>query len=183
VSDSEVSWLRGRGCDNERPDHVTVSVLARPFAAKRLALIHKATQHVLADYLDIVEVVEPLHVPRVVPTDIDDDQVIAAAVAAGAVRYWLPLKVSTQTGLPQSDPIIPPPLFRHYSPPHYSPRYFRSSVSDPIISSIQLGHDRTDFFITFKAPSHNNVGLGIHFKIHDAACISCLIFHFRIAIW
>ena len=38
----------------------------------------------LADYVEAVEVVEPAQVPRVVPTNTDDDQVIAAAVAAGA---------------------------------------------------------------------------------------------------
>lgn len=38
----------------------------------------------LADYVEAAEVVEPEHVPRVVPNDADDDQVIAAAVSAGA---------------------------------------------------------------------------------------------------
>lgn len=38
----------------------------------------------LADYVEAVEVVEPEHVPRVVPDDADDDQVIAAALAAHA---------------------------------------------------------------------------------------------------
>lgn len=59
-------------------------VLARPFAAKRLALIGKTARDVLADYVEAIELVEPLDVPRVVPTDADDDQVIAAAVAARA---------------------------------------------------------------------------------------------------
>ena len=59
-------------------------VLTRPSAAKRLAVIGKAAREVLADYVEAVEVVEPEHVPRVVPNDTDDDQVIAAAVAAGA---------------------------------------------------------------------------------------------------
>lgn len=36
----------------------------------------------LADYVDAVELVEPLSLPRVVPNDPDDDQVIAAALAA-----------------------------------------------------------------------------------------------------
>ena len=39
---------------------------------------------VLADYLEAVELVEPTSVPRVVPTDPDDDHVIAAAVTAHA---------------------------------------------------------------------------------------------------
>ena len=38
----------------------------------------------LADYAEVIELVEPTSVPRVVPGDADDDQVIAAAVAAGA---------------------------------------------------------------------------------------------------
>jgi putative PIN family toxin of toxin-antitoxin system len=58
-------------------------VLTRPSAAKRLAIIGKTAREVLADYVEAVEVVEPEHVPRVVPDDVDDDQVIAAALAAG----------------------------------------------------------------------------------------------------
>lgn len=38
----------------------------------------------LADYVEAIELVEPLEVPRVVPRDADDDHDIAAAVAAGA---------------------------------------------------------------------------------------------------
>lgn len=59
-------------------------VLTRPSATKRLALIGKAVHEVLADYVEAIELVEPLEVPRVVPGDADDDHVIAAAVAAGA---------------------------------------------------------------------------------------------------
>jgi putative PIN family toxin of toxin-antitoxin system len=59
-------------------------VLTRPSATKRLALIDKATATVLADYVEVIELVAPTTVPRVVPGDIDDDQVIAAAVAAQA---------------------------------------------------------------------------------------------------
>ena len=59
-------------------------VLTRPLATKRLTAIGKSLREVLADYVEAVEVVEPEHVPRVVPTDVDDDQVIAAALAAGA---------------------------------------------------------------------------------------------------
>lgn len=58
--------------------------LTRPFAAKRFALIGRAAHEVLADYIDAVELVTPLSVPLVVAADIDDDQVIAAAVAAQA---------------------------------------------------------------------------------------------------
>lgn len=59
-------------------------VLTRPKTAKRLAAIEKSAREVLADYLEAVELVEPTSVPRVVPTDPDDDQVIAAAVTANA---------------------------------------------------------------------------------------------------
>lgn len=59
-------------------------VLARPFAARRLALIGKTAREVLADYVDAVELVDPVEVPRVVPNDPDDDHVIAAAWAAHA---------------------------------------------------------------------------------------------------
>ncbi len=59
-------------------------VLTRPSATKRLALIGKTAATVLADYVEVIELVAPTTVPRVVPGDIDDDQVIAAAVAAEA---------------------------------------------------------------------------------------------------
>jgi len=59
-------------------------VLTRPFAGRRLALIGKTVHDVLADYSNVIELVEPDEVPRVVPTDPDDDQVIAAALVAKA---------------------------------------------------------------------------------------------------
>ena len=59
-------------------------VLTRPSAAKRLALIALTGREVLADYVEVIELVEPASVPRVVVGDVDDDQVIAAAVAAQA---------------------------------------------------------------------------------------------------
>ena len=59
-------------------------VLSRPSPAKQLAVIGRSAPEVLADYIEIVEVVEPEDVPRVVPGDADDDHVIAAAVAARA---------------------------------------------------------------------------------------------------
>jgi len=59
-------------------------VLTRPSATKRLALIGRSAREVLADYVEAIELVEPASVPRVVLGDVDDDQVIAAAVAARA---------------------------------------------------------------------------------------------------
>jgi uncharacterized protein len=59
-------------------------VLTRASAAKRLVLIGKSAREVLADYVEAIELVEPIDVPRVVAGDVDDDQVIAAAVAARA---------------------------------------------------------------------------------------------------
>ena len=59
-------------------------VLTRSSATKRLALIGKTAREELADYAEVIELVEPTSVPRVVPGDADDDQVIAAAVTAGA---------------------------------------------------------------------------------------------------
>jgi uncharacterized protein len=73
-------------------------VLTRPSATKRLALIDKTARAVLADYVEAIELVEPVSVPRVVVGDIDHDQVIAAAVAAcadlivsGHRKHLLPL--------------------------------------------------------------------------------------------
>lgn len=59
-------------------------VLTRPWPSKQLAVIGKTAHAVLADYVEAAEIVEPEHVPRVVPNDADDDQVIATAVTAGA---------------------------------------------------------------------------------------------------
>lgn len=59
-------------------------VLMRASASRRLALIGASAQTVLADYIEVIQLVEPASVPRVVAGDADDDQVIAAAVAARA---------------------------------------------------------------------------------------------------
>jgi len=54
--------------------------------------------HVRGDYVEAIELVGPTSVPRVVVGDVDDDQVIAAAVAArvdlivsGDRKHLLPL--------------------------------------------------------------------------------------------
>lgn len=59
-------------------------VLTRPSATKRLALIGRSAREVLADYVEAIDLVEPASVPPVVLGDVDDDQVIAAAVTARA---------------------------------------------------------------------------------------------------
>lgn len=58
-------------------------VLTRPAATKQLAVIGKTAREVIADYLEAIELVEPIETPRVV-RDPDDDHVIAAALAAPA---------------------------------------------------------------------------------------------------
>ena len=60
------------------------NVLTRPSATKRLALIGKTVREVLVDYVEAIDQVDPVNVPRVVPSDADDDHVIAAAIAARA---------------------------------------------------------------------------------------------------
>jgi len=60
------------------------NVLIRPVPTKRLALLGRVAREVLADYIDAVELVTPLATPPVIAADPDDDQVIAAAVAAEA---------------------------------------------------------------------------------------------------
>lgn len=47
-------------------------------------MIGRSAREVLADYVEAIDLVEPASVPRVVLGDVDDDQVIAAAVAARA---------------------------------------------------------------------------------------------------
>lgn len=80
-------------------------VLTRPSATQRLALIDKTVATVLADYVEVIELVAPIEVPRVVPGDVDDDQVVAAAVAAqadllvsGDRKHLLPL--GSHAGIP-----------------------------------------------------------------------------------
>jgi uncharacterized protein len=59
-------------------------VLTRPVLSKRLAVIGLTARQVLADYIDVVDLVAPSTVPAVIAADPDDDHVLAAAVAAAA---------------------------------------------------------------------------------------------------
>jgi len=58
-------------------------VASRPAFTKRLATIGKTAPEILVDYLEAIEVVEPVDVPRVA-RDPDDDHVLACALAATA---------------------------------------------------------------------------------------------------
>lgn len=58
--------------------------LGYPKFRKRLALLRTDVATLMSQYQAITESTEPVDVPRVVPGDVDDDQVIAAAVAARA---------------------------------------------------------------------------------------------------
>ena len=59
-------------------------VLTRTSVSKRLALIKQTAQSVLADYAAAVTLAETLSVPQIVPTDPDDDHVLACALPAQA---------------------------------------------------------------------------------------------------
>jgi putative PIN family toxin of toxin-antitoxin system len=58
-------------------------VITRPTLTRRLAVIGKTAREVLADYLEAIELVEPVAVPSVA-RDPDDDHVLACALAAAA---------------------------------------------------------------------------------------------------
>jgi putative PIN family toxin of toxin-antitoxin system len=58
-------------------------VSSRPALAKRLTAIGKTALQILTDYLEAIELVEPVDVPRVA-RDPDDDHVLACALAANA---------------------------------------------------------------------------------------------------
>ena len=58
-------------------------VIARPAFSQRFNSIGKTVPEVLADYIEIVELVEPIEVPQVV-RDPDDNHVLACALAAKA---------------------------------------------------------------------------------------------------
>jgi uncharacterized protein len=58
-------------------------VIARPAFLHRLSAIGKTVRQVLADYIETVELVEPIEIPQVV-RDPDDNHVLACALAAKA---------------------------------------------------------------------------------------------------
>ena len=62
----DVQLINSAALLEERAD-----VLTRPSPAKRLAVIGKTAQAVLADYIEVVEVVAPTEVPRVVKRKAD----------------------------------------------------------------------------------------------------------------
>lgn len=59
-------------------------VLTRPAASTRLAAIGRTAQDIMADYIEAIQLTEPLDVPRIVTHDPDDDEVLACALAAKA---------------------------------------------------------------------------------------------------
>jgi uncharacterized protein len=59
-------------------------VLARPHLAVPLSRHHASLAQALAAYAQLTLRVSPLHTPRVLPDDADDDHVIAATLAAQA---------------------------------------------------------------------------------------------------
>ena len=59
-------------------------VLAREHLASRLEQQRKSVERAIHAYAELAVVVLPQATPRVVPTDVDDDHVIACAVAARA---------------------------------------------------------------------------------------------------
>lgn len=68
-------------CTSEALLAELLDVLGRSHIAPRM---QRAAAAVVEDLRKIAVVVAPAAVPRVVPTDADDDQVLAAALAAGA---------------------------------------------------------------------------------------------------
>lgn len=59
-------------------------VLTCGHLARRLVKQQASVKEAIRLYSDLAILVNPLAIPRTVPTDADDDQVIAAALAAGA---------------------------------------------------------------------------------------------------
>ena len=63
-------------------------MLTRPSATRQLAVIGKTSRDVLADYLAIIELVEPLPLSAPVSSDPDDDHVLACALGAQATLIF-----------------------------------------------------------------------------------------------
>lgn len=61
-----------------------LDVIGRGQFANRLAQAEQTPQGIVGDLRRLAIVVTPTHVPRVVPTDPDDDHVLAAALAGAA---------------------------------------------------------------------------------------------------
>ena len=59
-------------------------VLTRASLSHRFTQLGKSANEVLDDYVAVIALADPRSVPRVVPTDSDDDQVVACALAAQA---------------------------------------------------------------------------------------------------
>ena len=77
-----------------------LDVMGREKFVRRLALAGLTPQSMVDDLRALAVVVSPLSVPRVVPTDADDDHVLAAAltggadlIASGDKRDLLPLQI------------------------------------------------------------------------------------------
>jgi putative PIN family toxin of toxin-antitoxin system len=60
------------------------ATLATPKLVRPVVRSGLSVEDLLARYADITIVIQPTNVPRIVPNDPDDDQVLAAAVAADA---------------------------------------------------------------------------------------------------
>ena len=60
-----------------------IGVIKRPAFSKRIETIGKTPHEIVADYIEIVDLIEPTETPRLA-RDPDDDHVLACALAAQA---------------------------------------------------------------------------------------------------